>query len=61
MKNPKVYDRRHPLYRRSWSLLKRAGVFALRCGCWSRRTGKECSLPQGHRGKHDLVVEPLRF
>ena len=56
MKLPKLYDRRHPEYRRDWASLKKAGIFALRCGCWSRRTNKECSLPQGHRGKHDLVI-----
>jgi len=36
---------------------KATGLY-LRCGRSSRKTGAElgCSLPQGHKGKHDFVV-----
>lgn len=33
----------------------------LRCGHWSRATGKECCKMQGHKGKHRFVVEPPKL
>lgn len=42
---------------RTWDDVNRRGIACLRCGRTSRRTGKGCSLPEGHRGAHDFVVD----
>lgn len=44
------------------AIAESSGGLQLRCGRTSRRTGVElgCSLPQGHKGRHDFTVEQVR-